>query len=307
MRRVATIDLGTNTVRLLVAEVGPGSWQGVAEEQRITRLGESQGRDGRLAELPMIRTVQAVGEMVVRARALGAVRVRIVGTSAVREATNRLELLHRVREATGLAVEVVSGDEEARLTLLGVRGGLPGLAEPFLLLDVGGGSTELVLARPGREPLALSLRLGVVGLAERHVGPGPMDAAELAGLGAEVAAALDQAPPGAFPREGTPLIGTAGTITTLAALDLGLAAYDPAAVHGHRLRRAAVERLQARLTGLSLAERAGIPCLPPGRADVIIPGIAILLAVMDRIAAEGCLVSDHGLREGILYELLRTG
>jgi exopolyphosphatase/guanosine-5'-triphosphate,3'-diphosphate pyrophosphatase len=304
--RVATIDLGTNTVRLLVADVEPdGCWRGVADDQRITRLGEGQATGGPLGAAPMQRAAATVAEFAARARALGADPVRIVGTSAVREAPNRAELLRLIREATGLPVEVVSGPEEGRLALLGVRTGLPGLAEPFVLLDIGGGSTELVLARPGAPPLAVSLRLGGVALAERHLDAGAVDAARFAALRAAVDGALT-AVPAEMAAGAASLVGTAGTITTLAALDLGLPAYDAAAVHGHRLTRAAVDALRARLCALTVDERAALPCLPRGRADVIIPGIAIALAVMDRLLAPAMLVSDHGLREGLLCELARA-
>jgi exopolyphosphatase/guanosine-5'-triphosphate,3'-diphosphate pyrophosphatase len=301
---MAAIDLGTNTVRLLVADVEPGRWQGVAEDQRITRLGEGQVTGGALGVLPMHRTVAVVGEFAARARALGADPVRIVGTSAVREAPNRPELLRLVWEATGLPVEVVSGPEEGRLALLGVRAGLPGLAEPFVLLDAGGGSTELVLARRDRAPLASSLRLGGVALAERHLDAGAVDPARFARLRETAARGLATQVPAEVAGAGASLVGTAGTITTLAALDLGLAAYDAVAVHGHRLTRSAVERLERRLCALTLAERAALPCLPRGRADVIIPGLAIVLAVMDYLGADALVVSDHGLREGLLCEML---
>jgi len=162
-----------------------------------------------------------------------------------------------------------------------------------------------VLARPGAPPLAVSLRLGGVALAERHLDAGAVAAARFAALRAAVDGALT-AVPAEMAAGAASLVGTAGTITTLAALDLGLSAYEPAAVHGHRLTRAAVDALRARLCALTVDERAALPCLPRGRADVIIPGIAIALAVMDRLLAPAMLVSDHGLREGLLCELARA-
>ena len=288
--RLATIDLGSNTVRLLVADVEPGAhkWRVVEADQRVTRLGEGLAASGRLGEAPAERTVVAVSEYVARARRAGAERVAIVATSAVREAANGREFAAALERATGEHVTVVSGDEEATLTLGGVLGGLDGGSTPqtaTLVFDIGGGSTEYILARD-REPVAtISLRLGVVDLAERYPFPGPVDwpryhamQAEVAGrLAAELPSEIHLARPGR-------LVGTAGTATTLAALDLALETYDPGRVQGHVLARGAVERLLARLGALSVGQRGALPCLEPGRADLIVGGTAVVLATMDLMA-----------------------
>jgi len=303
--RLATIDLGTNSVRLLVADATAHGWRVVEEAQRVTRLGAGQAATGALGPVPMARTAATVADYVRRAEALGATRVRITGTSAVREAANRAEFVALVASVTGMTLEVLSGEDEARLTLLGARSGLPGLGGRFVLFDIGGGSTEFVVAEGDRLERALSLRLGVVGLAERHVDGGPLVPARWAAMRAEVAAALEPVVPGALGVvNATRLVGTAGTVTTLAALDLGLAAYDQSRVQGHVLRRDAIERLLARLGGLTLAARAALPGLEPGRADVLIPGVAICLAVMERLGFDALTVSDRSLREGILCEIL---
>jgi exopolyphosphatase / guanosine-5'-triphosphate,3'-diphosphate pyrophosphatase len=305
---LATVDLGTNTVRLLVVEPAGSTWRTLEQTQRVTRLGEGQGTTGRLAPEPMRRTAAAVAEFSRAARALGADRVRIVATSAVREAVNREEFVARLERESGERVEVVSGEEEARLTLKGVTSGLPGLGASFVLFDIGGGSTEFVLARDGVPAAAVSLRLGVVTLQEEWGEPGPVRWDRFARLREHVERRLAAEVPDAVAgAAATELVGTAGTVTTLAALDLGLRAYDAAAVHGHRLDRAAVERQLARLGALDVAARGRLPCLEPGRADVIIPGIAICLAAMARLRRETMVVSDRGLREGILCELLGTG
>ncbi len=253
----------------------------------------------------MRRTAAAVAEFAHAARELGASSVRIVATSAVREAGNRGEFVARLEAESGESVEVVSGEDEARLTLQGVTSGLPGLGDSFVLFDIGGGSTEFVLARGGAAAAAVSLRLGVVPLVEEWGEPGPVRWDRFArmreAIERRLAAEVPEAIAGAAVNE---LVGTAGTVTTLAALDLGLSAYDAARVHGHRLGRAAVERELARLGALSVADRGRLPCLEPGRADVIIPGIAICLATMARFRREHLVVSDRGLREGILCELL---
>lgn len=305
IRRLATVDLGTNTVRLLVVEVEGGEWRRLHQSQRVTRLGEGQAAAGRLLEAPMRRTVDTVSEFIAAARGLGVSDIRAVATSAVREAPNRDEFLARLRAATGLDVEVVSGEEEARLTLQGVAAALPRLGGSFVLFDIGGGSTEFVLGERGRLGAAVSLRLGVVRLAERFVDEGPVDWERFAVMRGEIEGRLVREMPARIAEARAPaLVGTAGTVTTLAALDLGLAAYDADRVHGHVLTRETVERLLRRLGALAMAERARLPCLEPGRADVIIPGIAICLAVMGRLGYDSLVVSDRGLREGILCEIL---
>jgi exopolyphosphatase/guanosine-5'-triphosphate,3'-diphosphate pyrophosphatase len=306
-QRLATVDLGTNTVRLLVVEADDRGWRPLHQTQRVTRLGEGQTGAGRLLPEPMRRTAAAVAEFARAARGLGATRVRIVATSAVREAGNRGGFVARLEAESGEPVEVVSGEDEARLTLQGVTSGLPGLGDAFVLFDIGGGSTEFVLARGGVAAAAVSLRLGVVPLVEAWGEPGPVRWDRFACMREGVERRLAAEVPETIVAAGTDeLVGTAGTVTTLAALDLGLSTYDAARVHGHRLGRVAVERELARLGALSVADRGRLPCLEPGRADVIIPGIAICLATMARFRREHLVVSDRGLREGILYELLGT-
>ena len=269
--RLATIDLGTNTVRLLIADVerGAGRWRAVHTDQRVTRLGEGLARSGRLADAPARRTAAAVAEYVARARRANAERIAIVATSAVREAANGREFAAGLEQATGERVSIISGDEEAALTLSGVLAGFGSRdrAEPALVFDIGGGSTEYILARDGAAVLATSLRLGVVDLTERYPFPGVVD----------------------WPR--------------FAALDLGLVTYQPDRVQGHVVTRARVEAQLARLGALTVEQRAALPCLEPGRADLIIGGIAIVLATMDLLTAPGMIVSDWGLREGLLVKL----
>jgi exopolyphosphatase / guanosine-5'-triphosphate,3'-diphosphate pyrophosphatase len=307
-RRLATIDLGTNTVRMLVAETDGASWRPVRQAQRVTRLGEGQGSDGILREAPMTRTVNAVGEFVATARALGAEQVRIVATSAARDGANSLDLAARVRAATGEPVEIVSGQDEARLTLRGVEAGLPGLERPFVLLDIGGGSTELVLVQAATAPLAVSLRLGVVRLAERFTDAGPVRPDQFEAMIREAAGQLADGVPSAMSAPGArTVVGTGGTVTSLAALDLGLAAYDATRVHGLVLTREAVERLRTRLSAMTVAARATLPSVEPGRADLLVPGAAICLSTLDHLRLPSMLVSDQGLREGILLDLLERG
>lgn len=300
--RLAVVDLGTNTVRLLVAELRPGApWVSVHAEQQVTRLGESLHATGALGEAAMTRTAAAVADYVARARTHGASRVRVVATSAMREARNGGAFAARLTRETGAAVDIISGDEEARLTLRGLRRGLALPAAPFVAFDIGGGSTEYVLARDGAVVEAVSLKLGVVPLAERFPFPEHVDPDRYAAMLDEIRARLATELPVSIARSSSPmLVGTAGTVTTLAALDLALAAYDSTRVHGHRLTRAAVDRLLVRLGRLTVSERGRLPCLEPGRADLIVPGTAIVVATMDQLGVDALVVSDYGLREGII-------
>jgi exopolyphosphatase / guanosine-5'-triphosphate,3'-diphosphate pyrophosphatase len=300
--RLAVIDLGTNTVRLLVADVRPDRpWTTVHAEQRVTRVGEGLHGRGVLGDAPMARTAAAVVAYVERARQAGAGRVAIVATSAVREARNGSAFAARLAAETGERVEIISGDEEARLTLRGLRRGLSLDVPTMVAFDIGGGSTEYVLACAGVLRDAVSLRLGVVPLAERFAFPSRVDPAPYAVLLDEIRGRLRDELPRAFAEAPVDvLVGTAGTVTTLAALDLGLSVYDPLRVHGHRLSRAAVERVLARLGAMSLDERGALPCLEPGRADLIVPGTAIVMATMERLRVDALVVSEYGLREGIM-------
>lgn len=308
--RLATIDLGTNTVRLLVADVesGTGRWRVVEADQRVTRLGEGLAASGRLADQPMARTSSAVASYVARARRASAERIAIVATSAVREAGNGRAFAAEIERTTGERVSIISGDEEAALTLSGVLAGLGTVdrSAPALVFDIGGGSTEYILARDGTAVAAVSLRLGVVDLTERYPFPGPVDWTRFATLQAEIASRLAGEVPAEIRRASiATLIGTAGTATTLAALDLGLARYEPDRVQGHLVTRQGVQRQLARLGALTVEQRGALPCLEPGRADLIVAGIAIVLATLDLVGAPALVVSDWGLREGILVGLAR--
>jgi exopolyphosphatase/guanosine-5'-triphosphate,3'-diphosphate pyrophosphatase len=301
--RLAAIDLGTNTVHLLVADAGPSAWRLVHHDQIVTRLGEGLWPAGVLQETPMARTEDVVATYVDRARGLGATRVRIVATSAVREAANGEAFARRLAARTASHVEVVSGAEEARLTLRGVLDGLGRPRGALLVFDIGGGSTEFTVARDDALATTVSLRLGVVRLNERFPFPDTVEPERYRAMARTVAAQLARE----LPREiagatFAELVGTAGTVTALAALDLGLPRYDSARVQGHRLTRAAVEHQLARLSALTLEARGRVACLEPGRADIVIPGIAIVLATMAQVGTETLVVSDAGLREGIVAD-----
>jgi exopolyphosphatase/guanosine-5'-triphosphate,3'-diphosphate pyrophosphatase len=310
--RLAAIDLGSNTIRLLVADVDPVvGLRAVHGEQVVARLGEGLARTGRLRPEAMARALSVVRTYCERARALGADHVRVVATAAVRQAENREELVGRLAVEPHVAVRVVSGDEEARLTVLGVmwgamsgaRGGHPGGDARVAVLDIGGGSTEVVVAAGGTVLGGVSVSLGVVALAERFFHTDPVDWAEYAACAGHVARRLElEAWPAIRPLAPVGLVGTAGTITTVAALDLDLETYDPGRVQGHRLSAATIAALRDRLGAMPVADRARLPCLEPGRADLIVPGIAIVEGALAGLGMAALTVSDTGLREGVLLE-----
>jgi len=293
-------------VRLLVVDVGAsGAWSITEEDQRVTRLGEGLAAAGVLAAAPWARTLDVVAAFVERTQQLGVERIRMVATSAVREASNGRAFVSAVERVTGTPLDVVTGEAEARLTLRGVRRGLGDPPGGLVVFDIGGGSTEYILADSSRVLGVASLRVGVVELAEREPFPGVVDWDRYFALRETIRARLEAELPVAM-REvsGACLVGTAGTVTTLAALDLGLSRYDAARVQGHRLDRGAIDAQRRRLGALTVGERAALPCLEPGRADLILPGVAIVEATCDSLGADALLVSDWGLREGVLVDLL---
>lgn len=265
MTRVAAVDLGTNSTRLLVADVEGGRISEVVRRLRITRLGEGVDERRRLQEAPMARVHAVLGEYRRELEALGAARTLLVATSAVRDAANGTDFLRELERSYGFTTRLLSGDEEARLTFDGVTAGR-GLDEETLVVDIGGGSTELLVGGPDGVGFHVSLELGCVRMTERF-------ADDVDAVRAHVRAVL----PALHPRRA---IGVAGTVTTIAALDLGLPEYDAERIHGHRISRAAAERELARLASLPLAEREQLPGLEPERAPVIVAGASILAELL---------------------------
>lgn len=301
MTRVGVIDVGTNSVRLLVADGFPPVE--VLRDLVITRLGEGVDGARRLAPEAVARTLDAIEGYAARARSLGAQRIGIAATSAVRDAADRDAFLAAVRDRTGIDAEVLSGEHEARLGFAGATLAIdaPG---PYLVIDVGGGSTELVRGT-ARAERWVSLDIGSVRLTERHVRGDPPVAAELAAVRAAAERALDDAVAAVGAEPPATLVGLAGTITTLAALVLGLDRYERPAIHHARLARADVARERARLAAMRSAERRILPVMPPGREDVIVAGVVILEAVMDRWAAAEVVVSESDILDGIAADRAR--
>jgi len=299
--RLAAIDVGTNSVRLYVAEVDGARPIQVDRDLVITRLGEGVDETRRLRAEPVRRTMDAIAGYHERAVALGAGRVRIAATSAVRDATNRHAFLHSVRERIGIDIEVLPGDEEARLSFLGATAELSEGA-PYLVLDIGGGSTEFVLGDRAVDA-AISIDVGSVRLTERHIRHDPPQPQEIAAVRKDADAAVRKAE-GVVGTGARTLVGLAGTITTVAAIALELPGYDHAAIHHARLSRDQVEAVVDRMRSMTSEERRSLPAMPRGREDVIVAGAEILLAVVEGFGFGDVLVSEADILDGLVLDAL---
>jgi exopolyphosphatase/guanosine-5'-triphosphate,3'-diphosphate pyrophosphatase len=303
-RRVASIDIGTNSVLLLIAEATPGGVRPVLERATITRLGQGVDRTQRLAPEACERTLRCIEEYAADLREHGVQRIAAVGTSALRDAQGGTDFTREIARALGSEPQVIDGAREAALTFRGALSGLP-VSGAVTVFDVGGGSTEIVHGtRDGHASAAeeaVSLNIGSVRLFERHVRSDPPSAAELERAAEDVENALLGAPRASRPRT---LVGVAGTVTTLASIALELDDYDPARVHGHVLEHSEVATLRQRLALMSLAERQTLRGLDPRRADVIVVGAVIVERVMNHAGASALVVSDRGVRWGLAEELL---
>lgn len=297
--RVAAVDIGTNSVLLLVVERREGALVTLYDRATITRLGERVGATGELAPGARARTLECLREYARLVRELSIDRLEAVGTSAMRDARGGAAFAAEATAVLGVEPRVISGAEEAELTFRGAMHGLV-VDDEATVFDVGGGSTEIVVGSAGAAPRAMcSLQIGSVRLHERHLATDPPAAAEVDRVREDVARALEAAP---APRGR--LVGVAGTVTSLAALALALPEYDAARVHGAALSAAAVSEVARRLRGLSAAARRELPGLDPRRADVIAAGAIVVEGVMAWAGAEELVVSDGGVRWGLALRAL---
>jgi len=300
MPRYATIDVGTNSVLLLVADRLPdGRFQAVRERAEITRLGRGVDKSRRLSPEGMEATLQVLSDFASEARGLGAEAIAVSATSAARDAENGSEFLSAAQERAGVTVDIISGELEAQLSFTSAHADFGREASgPMVVIDIGGGSTEFIYGdKEGRVAFRHSFDVGSVRMTERYVHSDPLSAEDRARVEAhlrEIFSALPPCPPGAR------LVGIAGTVTTLFTLQHAIDPYDSARVHGGSLTRAQLEALADKLCRLPLAERQKLPGLQPKRADVIPAGALILLESVRALGLEHCLVSDRGLRWGLL-------
>ena len=305
MKKFASIDIGSNTVRLLIMEADDaGSFKEVSSERVICRLGEGINSEKRLLPHRMDLTLNVLQRFRDQCEKYGDIPIRVVATSAVREASNRKEFVDLAQDRAGLDVEVISWEEEARLTIEGVFWKLPSSGKT-LIFDIGGGSTEFIFTQDKQVLASAGTSLGVVRLTEQFISQHPVDAREYENLKNHIREQLDRV----HFRLGEPspekLIGTAGTVTTLAAMDRNIFPYDPEKIHGLVLPLDNIQRLFEDLKSKSLEQRLEIPSLERGREDLIIAGTTLVLEIMEVFHCSLLTVSEYRLREGILLQAFR--
>jgi exopolyphosphatase/guanosine-5'-triphosphate,3'-diphosphate pyrophosphatase len=293
MTRVAAVDLGTNSTRLLIADIEGDQLSEIVRRLTITRLGEGVDGRRRLLPLPITRVRNCLSDYRKEIESHGVTRTLAIATSAVRDAENGEAFLGEIEWSYGFTTRLLDGPAEAAMMARGVSAGRTAL-EDTLLVDIGGGSTEFVRCLRGEVESSASIDVGCVRLTERFLESDPPAPPELAAAAAYVRSLLPTL-------ETTSAIGVAGTVTTLATLDLGLAAYDPERTHGHRISRSAVDEHVARLAGMTLEERLQIPGIEPGRAPVIVAGLVVLREIMKAYALGEIEVSERDILHGAAY------
>ncbi len=302
MRRVAAIDCGTNSIRLLVADLPPdgGPLSDVTRRMEIVRLGQGVDRTGVLAPEAIERTRVALADYAAEIERLGAERVRVVATSASRDARNAADFRDMVCATLGVPPEVVTGDEEARLSFSGAVRGLPPARN--LVVDIGGGSTEFVTGVSTVDK-AVSVDIGCVRLTERHLHTDPPAPAEVAAATADIEAAVDRALAAVGGAGASRVVGLAGSVTTVVAIALDLPRYEPERIHHAEVSTVDVARVADALLGMAHQQRLAIPVMHPGRADVIGAGALILRVILERAAAPAVVASEHDILDGIAWSL----
>ena len=303
--RVAAIDCGTNSVRLLVADVdrAAGRLSDVDRRLEIVRLGQGVDATGRLATTALARTFRVLRSYQQIIGEASASAVRLVATSATRDAVNSGEFVAGVRDILAIEPEVLSGEDEALLSFTGATAELTREAAPYLVTDIGGGSTEFVLGDPGAVTAAVSVNIGCVRMTERHLRHDPPGDDEIAAARADIDAALDVVA-GKIPvSEARTLVGLAGSVTTVAALVLRLESYRAERIHHSLVSAEAVREVAASLLAQTRAERARLPVMHPGRVDVIGGGALVLTRIMDRFGFGEVLVSEHDILDGLAWSL----
>jgi exopolyphosphatase / guanosine-5'-triphosphate,3'-diphosphate pyrophosphatase len=301
--RVAAIDCGTNSIRLLVADVRDGALDDIDRRMIINRLGEGIDRTGEFAPQALERTFAACDDYASLIRGLGAQRVRFVATSASRDARNREDFIGGVRSRLGVEPDVITGDEEAHLSFLGATAGLAEEHEPpFLVVDIGGGSTEFVVGV--EEPTqARSVDIGCVRMTERHLQGDPPSAAQIAAATRDIDAAISLAAESVPMASAATLVGLAGSVTTVAAIALGLDEYDSTLIHGSVIDADAVHDVAGLLLAMPRVQRAAMGVMHPGRVDVIAAGALVLSRIVSATGAPEVVVSEHDILDGIALRL----
>ncbi len=303
MTRVAAVDCGTNSLRLLVADGEDGVLRDVERSMTIVRLGQDVDRTGRLAPQALERTRLALAAYAGRIAELDVAAVRMVATSATRDAANRSEFEAMVLATLGVEPEVIGGREEAELSFAGAVSGLPGVREPVLVADIGGGSTEVVLGSSDGIHAALSVDVGCVRLTERHLRDDPPSPDQVGAAEADVRAAIAAIRRSVPVEQARTFVGLAGSVTTVAALALELPAYDAERIHRSVIPVGRVRSVTSGLLTMSRERRAALPVMHPGRVDVIGGGALVLRVLMDALEIDEVTVSEHDILDGIALGL----
>jgi exopolyphosphatase / guanosine-5'-triphosphate,3'-diphosphate pyrophosphatase len=303
MTRVAALDCGTNSLRLLIADLGGAGAVDVVRRTEIVRLGQGVDSTGRLAPEALERTFRVLRAYTQEIDQHAAARTRMVATSALRDAANREDFVAGAESILGVAPEIVSGAEEAALSFSGATRSLGStFAPPYLVIDIGGGSTEFVLGAASVDA-SISVDIGCVRLTERHLRDDPPSITQVAATVADVEAALEVVAERVPVDHAVTAVGVAGSVTTVAALALGLDRYDPQRIHGAVLPAAAIDTVTQRLVGLTRAQRAALSVMHPGRADVIAAGALVLTTICRRFGLDQIVASEHDILDGVAYSL----
>jgi exopolyphosphatase / guanosine-5'-triphosphate,3'-diphosphate pyrophosphatase len=305
--RVAAIDCGTNSIRLLIADIENGTLTDVVRTMVIVRLGEGVDKTGEFSQAALARTFAAIETFALLISQHQPERVRFVATSASRDVSNRSEFMDGVLSRLGIEPDIISGDEEAELSFLGATADLVNEQEPpaapYLVVDIGGGSTEFVLGTTGPSA-AISTNIGCVRMTERHLISDPATPQEIAAAIADIDAAIDLAYLSVPISQAHSLIGLAGSVTTVAAIALGLSEYDSTAIHGSRISAPDIHRITGELLAMTRAERAKLGPMHEGRIDVIGSGALVLDRIMIRTGLSEVVVSERDILDGIARGLI---
>jgi len=307
---LAGIDIGTNSLRLLIAQIDHDIFREIYSDRKTTRLGQGLDGMGAICREAEERSLDALWDFAKKLRQHDVQHIAAIGTSALRNASNARDFIQEVKNKTGLKIVIISGEEEARLTSIGVARSFEGNGrtgrdkiEKAIILDVGGGSTEILVTAHGQDTIVASLHLGAVYLSERFIQHDPPEINELELMRATIRRELEKLTSGTQPTWGGVFAGTAGTITTLAAMAQGLETYDPARINGAVLNRESIDNIIDTLIHMTLDERRSIRGLEEGREDIILAGAVVTQEIMKYFGSSSMIVSEWGLREGILLDL----
>jgi len=301
MQRVASIDIGTNTILLLIAEIEGRRIKPLLERETIVRLREGVQKDSVLYQDSMKRGFQTLAQYLEHCQTMGVQKIFAVGTSALREARNSEVFIRMVKERLGLSIEIISGEEEAQLSFLAVVRDLEELKDSLMVVDVGGGSTEFILGRGDQIVQWVSLRLGSVRFTEKYLLSDPVQEGEWKKMEREIRKLLGKIP---HPLGPFSMVGVGGTATTLASVEQGLEEFDRHMIHHFVLKNESLKNQLDVYRSKTIDERKNIPGLSPARADVILAGGTILYLAMERLGCPSVLISCHGVRYGLLYKRL---